>query len=431
MSTIEFLTPEQEAAIAIYRQKWQKIALSTTPINRQEAEIAVKKAYEVIGRKTPEILFFKSPREIAQLLVHQNPEKLAQQLGAPLLQSLAPQICEQIQTQLHPNIWQKLAAEGVNNQFNLFMFIFQDSLVGENREFLAEVFWQQWQEQILNQIWEQQQVEIRKHLLKQPGGEIIAQISDFFWMNLGQPISEQLAENVWKPLSTQPLIQTWDQELRQPLLQLVGGIGVLSNLIRNILAFSIDSIDFCVSVLDCDCDRSGWEALQLLTQSCGWVIQLEKACLVCDRPRELHFDEENRLHRVGEPAILFADGYRLYAYHGTRLPEKYGVWHPHQWQSRWLLEEPNAELRRVLIQGIGYGRICQELQAIEIDSWREYTLLRINSQIDIEPIYLLKMTCPSTGHIHAVRVPPYLQSAREAIRWANWGVDPNEFAQES
>lgn len=38
------------------------------------------------------------------------------------------------------------------------------------------------------------------------------------------------------------------------------------------------------------------------------------------------------------------------------------------------------------------------------------------------------MTCPSTGHIHALRVPHYMESAREAIRWVNWGIDPEEFS---
>jgi hypothetical protein len=68
------------------------------------------------------------------------------------------------------------------------------------------------------------------------------------------------------------------------------------------------------------------------------------------------------------------------------------------------LTESNAGLRRVLIQGIGYARICQELQAIELDNWQEYTLLKIDADIDAyeppswdrkapprEPIY-----CPST-----------------------------------
>ena len=67
------------------------------------------------------------------------------------------------------------------------------------------------------------------------------------------------------------------------------------------------------------------------------------------------------------------------------------------------------------------------MRATELDIWQKYTLLIIE-YVDIEPIYLLKMTCPSTGFIHALRVPPDVKSAREAIRWVNWGIDPEEFS---
>ncbi len=84
-----------------------------------------------------------------------------------------------------------------------------------------------------------------------------------------------------------------------------------------------------------------------------------------------------------------------------------------------------------MIRQISYERICQELAAQAIDTWREYTLLRIDADIDVEPIHLLKMTCPSTNHLHVLRVPPTTTSAREAIRWANWDVDPEAFAVET
>ena len=76
---------------------------------------------------------------------------------------------------------------------------------------------------------------------------------------------------------------------------------------------------------------------------------------------------------------------------------------------------------------IGYARVCQELQAQQLDFWQEYTLLKIDNDVNIEPIYLLKMTCPSTGFIHALRVPPDMKSARDAIRWVNLGIDSEEF----
>jgi len=188
--------------------------------------------------------------------------------------------------------------------------------------------------------------------------------------------------------------------------------------------------EFCVSglgiVLEPESQKL-FEAVKQLLTECGWIFPLDGICIVCDRPIKLLLDREYRLHAEGSSAIEFADGYKLYSYHGVTLPKKYGAIHPHNWQAKWILSENNAEIRRVLIQGIGYDRICQELQAIQLDSWQEYSLLKIDNA-DIEPIHLLKMNCPSTGFIHALRVPPDVRSAKEAIRWVNWDIDPEEFS---
>ncbi len=139
------------------------------------------------------------------------------------------------------------------------------------------------------------------------------------------------------------------------------------------LFLDVSVIDYCVAVLKCQFHEEVWQACQLVAKECGWILPFEEVCFVCDRPRVLKFDSDDRLHAEGELAIQFADGYRLYSYHGVTLPEKYGSFHPNNWQANWLLEETNSELRRVLIQGIGYTRICQELQAVELDNWQEYT----------------------------------------------------------
>jgi leucine-rich repeat protein SHOC2 len=108
------------------------------------------------------------------------------------------------------------------------------------------------------------------------------------------------------------------------------------------------------------------------------------------------------------------------------------------WKSEWLLDEHNAEIRRVLIEQVGYEKICEDLGAIMSDSWREYTLLKIDNfekiyyedgyPAGIDPMLLLKMNCPSTGHIHILRVPPEMTSAEAAITWVNHGIHPDEFS---
>jgi leucine-rich repeat protein SHOC2 len=130
---------------------------------------------------------------------------------------------------------------------------------------------------------------------------------------------------------------------------------------------------------------------------------------------------------------------------GVNLPRRY--WKQiDKWKPKWLLDENNAAIRRAFVEHVGYEKICQELKAVSVDTWREYTLLQSNSsenqsQEDYEPfddepdewvdtafLALLKMTCPSTGHIHILRVPPETLSAEAAITWINHGIHPDRFA---
>jgi hypothetical protein len=122
---------------------------------------------------------------------------------------------------------------------------------------------------------------------------------------------------------------------------------------------------------------------------------------------------------------------------GAYLPHRYWI-KLCDWIPEWLLDEDNAEVRRTLIEQIGYEKICNKLNAVAIDSWREYILLRIDGvdavfdegedAIDLEPMVLLKMTCPSTAHIHILRVPPEMESAEKAITWVNHGIHPDQLS---
>jgi leucine-rich repeat protein SHOC2 len=129
---------------------------------------------------------------------------------------------------------------------------------------------------------------------------------------------------------------------------------------------------------------------------------------------------------------------------GVDLPRRYWT-KLSDWKPEWLLDEDNAEVRWVLINWLGYEKICEEVGAIILDNWREYTLISIDrvdtiynadrepiaegraKLNDTEPMVLLKMTCPSTAHIHILRVPPELVSAEAAITWVNHGIHPDRF----
>ncbi|WP_310415590.1 leucine-rich repeat domain-containing protein [Chamaesiphon sp. OTE_8_metabat_110] len=114
---------------------------------------------------------------------------------------------------------------------------------------------------------------------------------------------------------------------------------------------------------------------------------------------------------------------------GVNLPRQYWV-DLDRLNPRWLLAENRVELRRILIDRIGYLQIYNHFGAIVQDTWRQYTLLKTRrfQSFEREPMVLLKMVCPSTAHIHILRVPPTMTSAEAAIVWVNHGIHPDDFA---
>ena len=58
---LETLTPEQEEQLAKYRTKWQKVAVSTTRVNRDRATQTIQDLYAYANKPEPEVLFLDGP----------------------------------------------------------------------------------------------------------------------------------------------------------------------------------------------------------------------------------------------------------------------------------------------------------------------------------------------------------------------------------
>lgn len=85
-----------------------------------------------------------------------------------------------------------------------------------------------------------------------------------------------------------------------------------------------------------------------------------------------------------------------------------------------ILNTDNVELRRVLIERVGYETFLRQVGGVVRDRDRdrggERQLICIAFEDD-EPLMLLQVTCPSTGHLHVLRVPPYVRNCHAAAAW--------------
>ncbi len=357
MPKINKLTPQQEALISTIRDEWIKIALDTSPIDKEKAEAAILLVYKCAGVMPPKkILWFDNPYAALEWIVANN---------------------DDIGHFFTEHIWDIISA-----------------LIGHCIK--ADV-----------------NVLLKMKIKSDCSHSINQRIQENIYIALLKQITDIFDEDVLTHSANNYKYQ-WNDIVED----------VTINYCESILRWGDLAFYAYLDAIGVDCSKlkGCWEA----AKHCGLWWSFKEVAVATPKPSVIRLDSEGRLHGEGEPVIVY-EGLSLYAYHGVILPEKYGKLHPNQWRSQWLLEEDNAEVRRVLIQRIGYERICQELGATELDSWHEYTLIKIDNA-DVEPIYLLKMTCPSTGFIHVLRVPPEDESAREAIRWINWGIEPDDFA---
>ena len=265
--------------------------------------------------------------------------------------------------------------------------------------------------QVGDPVWAQ----VRDQVGAQVQAQVVAQVREQVRAQVGAQVREQVRDQVWAQVGAQVWEQVRDQAGNACYgLHDAGGLGFYEYFSE------ICGLEVCKKL----------DPIAEAARSCGWWWPFQGAVILTEKPIFLHRDAELRLHGDGQLAIEYPDGWGVYASHGVRLPEKYGKTKIADWKPEWLVSDQNAELRMVLIRAIGYDRICQELNAKKIDTWREYELLKIEN-VDVEPILLCKMTCPSTGKIHALRVPPDTTSARAAITLCNHGIDPEQFIYEA
>ncbi|GIH02146.1 hypothetical protein Rhe02_02130 [Rhizocola hellebori] len=104
------------------------------------------------------------------------------------------------------------------------------------------------------------------------------------------------------------------------------------------------------------------EAAQLemwaqIVRSCGWWWPLADICVVAERTSAVSVETsaasrhgEVRLHNATGPAVRFADGWALHAWHGTVVP----AWVIEDPAVERILAERNVEVRRCAIERIGW-----------------------------------------------------------------------------
>ena len=160
----------------------------------------------------------------------------------------------------------------------------------------------------------------------------------------------------------------------------------------------------------------------------GWLNMYEDIVVFQDRSEHIKFDDQNRLHCENGPAILYRDGYGVYAWHGVRIPSEW-ITNKGELTAKTALTWVNMEQRRAACEIVGWAKVLRELNARVIESDEDPmigTLLEVDIP-DIGKENFLKVLC-GTGREFAIPVPPNMKTALEANAWT-YGLDGDVLRQ--
>jgi hypothetical protein len=168
--------------------------------------------------------------------------------------------------------------------------------------------------------------------------------------------------------------------------------------------------------------ESGLGGLRMLAGG-GWWWPYEGFVILTDRPSVVARDVQGRLHRTDGPAVAYRDGYGLWAIHGVRLPQEV-VEAPETLTAERILGEPNAEVRRVMIERHGQERFLRAAGAALVDEDtdalgfpRRLHRVVIPGDEDLVMVEVTNSTPEPDGHrkSYMLRVAPALRTCQGAI----------------
>lgn len=156
---------------------------------------------------------------------------------------------------------------------------------------------------------------------------------------------------------------------------------------------------------------------------CPFILFSDNRVYVSLRPIELHMDEQRRLHNPDGPAVLYADGWAIYAMNGVHLDEQI-IMHPETQTIDQIRKEQNEEVKRIRIERYGWEKFLNGINAVlvderqnDIEGTKEF-LFRSTT----DNITALMCICPSTAKEFILEVDNSCNDCVSAQSWLSGGL---------
>jgi hypothetical protein len=326
MARIFDLTRKQIAGMAVSRDEWLQAGLAVRKADRPRAEAGVRQAYRAAGLAPPKFtIWLQSP--------------MAGAIGSALLAGAEPEgrfhwveLCDEFGNRYFRRVWDDVWAQlgrQLEREFGL-----------ESQDGVCEATWYEEVNPaglaLRERIWDGP----ISRAFKDIAPWVAEDICDDVWFEVGRPVGER----VWDEVGAQARAAAWvdvvnrvtaggerypwndpRQKIRRKVDRVLWDqvwIEVWSELRRALygqhdvatlayLSFFSDNCDPAIGAELCGLNEIG--------RSCGWWWPFENVAVLTERPVEVHLDDEGRLHNQDAAALVYPDGWEIWAVHGGRL----------------------------------------------------------------------------------------------------------------
>lgn len=163
-----------------------------------------------------------------------------------------------------------------------------------------------------------------------------------------------------------------------------------------------------------------------------WCYCTDNYFVYCPHPQTIVLDENNKLHHETGAAIKWDKNFELYVWRGIEVSKDL-ITQPQNITKEDIIGERNAEKRRIIQEKLGSERFGHLLGLVELDKdvdlQGNMQYLYRTKEFDTiakDFLYFAKVSCPSTGRIYFLSVPPGLNNVWDAVAWT-FGKDKESY----
>ncbi|WP_305789454.1 DUF6745 domain-containing protein [Symbioplanes lichenis] len=438
------LTPAQETAAAAVEDQWLAAGLATGPAHRPAAEEAVALAYRAAGLEPPtHVYWLSSPRAgavAAALLASPSPQ------GASPLSGAVPSWVRDVESELRRQGWHPALTAGPAVRTAVRSAPWSAARATALATFGMEG-WAQLSAAagrrawtlIMDRIAARLRTRLREDLADLPAAlatpaaravlDAVYGQHDAAWLATfaaadtltaaGRPSPSPGSSSAPSPSSSSALSPSSAAPSSAAFSALSPSSAAPSSAAFSATAFLGDGPSSA---------RGSLAGLAAVAQEAGWWWPFADAVILTERPTMLSRDNVGRLHSE-TAALQFPDGYHLWAWRGMPIPAALASELPTLTTDR-IKAEPNAEIRRVMLEHYGYDRYLRDSGAHKQHTDETGTLWHLALPND-EPLVMVEVVNATpepdgTHRIYWLRVPPRTRTAREGVAWT-FGLTADEY----